>query len=268
MQKNDMTVTTLSLADSFRRYFQVNLALTEEQKQAAYGIRYRVYCEEFGYEPIESFPSQMESDRFDARSLHCIVRHKGTGRGAGCVRLVFPQAGRGIDDLPLGLFCADSLDYALLGQLDLPESTTCEVSRLAVDTAFRRRAGEDRTRFGDVDAIDCSYHERRTFSLISVAAFLAATALTELAGRTNVFAMMEPFLPRLLAKSGIIFRKIGKEIEYHGARAPYFTTTTSAIDGMLPDLRKLYDAIHREVSEDYQKHLSTVAAALPSIALV
>lgn len=258
-----MTVTSLSLTDSFRRYFKINLALSEEQKQSVYGIRYRVYCEEFGYEPIANFPNQMELDDFDSRSLHCLVTHKATGRGAGCVRLVFPGDGKTFEDLPLGRFCADSLDADLLAQLYLPNKTICEVSRLAVDGAFRRRAGETRTRFGDVDAIDCTFHERRTFSLISVAAFLAATALTDLSGRTNVFAMMEPFLPKLLARSGITFQKIGKEIEYHGFRAPYFSTTSSAIEGMHADLRKLYDAIYKEVKSDYLQHLKAVEAILP-----
>ena len=250
-----MTVTSLSLTDSFRHYFKINLALSEEQKQSVYGIRYRVYCEEFGYEPLANFPNQMEFDDFDSRSLHCLVTHKATGRGAGCVRLVFPADGKTFEDLPLGRFCADSLDAHLLAQLCLPDKTICEVSRLAVD-------GETRTRFGDVDAIDCTFHERRTFSLISVAAFLAATALTDLSGRTNVFAMMEPFLPKLLARSGITFQKIGKEIEYHGYRAPYFSTT-SAIDGMQADLRKLYDAIYKEVKSDYLQHLKAVEAVLP-----
>ena len=257
-----MTVTTISLTDSFRRYFTVNLAVTPEQRNAVYSIRYRVYCQEFGYEPLDNFPDGLEHDSFDESSLHCLVTHNGTGRPAGCVRLVIADDD-GLESLPMELFCSDSLDRDMLEGLSLKRDTICEVSRLAVDGSFRRRNGEARTRFGDVEAIDCSYHERRTFSLISVASFLAATALTELTGRTNVFAMMEPFLPKLLQRSGIAFQKVGNAIDYHGMRAPYFTTTESAVFGMLPDLRKLYDAIYSDISVDYQCCLDGSAALVP-----
>ena len=42
----------LSLSESFERYFKVELAISEAQKNLVYGIRYRVYCEEFKYETI------------------------------------------------------------------------------------------------------------------------------------------------------------------------------------------------------------------------
>jgi N-acyl amino acid synthase of PEP-CTERM/exosortase system len=85
-----------------------------------------------------------------------------------------------------------------------------------------------------------------------VAAYLAATSLTEITGMTMAFAMMEPFLPRLLAKSGIDFEKVGGEVDYHGLRAPYFSTTDKAIKGMLPNLRGLYEAIYPVVNSGYQ----------------
>lgn len=237
-----------SIAQSFNQYFNVNLALTPEQKQDVYRVRYRVYCEEFGYEPLENFPDKQEYDDFDDRSLHCLITHKSTGRPAGCVRLV---SGAEQGDMPFERFCPGTLDQEFLDNLDLDRTTVCEISRLAVDGAFRRRAGEERTRFGGVDAIDCTHQERRTFSMISVAAFLGATALTESTGRRNVFAMMEPFLPRLLKRSGIPFERAGEDIDYHGLRAPYFTRTQEALDGMHEDLRELYDTIAGRIQEQY-----------------
>lgn len=257
-----MTVASISLTDSFRQYFSVNLAVTPEQKQAVYRIRYSVYCEEFSYESTDNFPHKQEFDSFDESSLHCLITHKGTGRPAGCVRVVIAGSG-GKALLPMEMFCAKSFDREVMNRLIVRRDTLCEVSRLAVDGAFRRRAGEARTRFGDVDAIDCSHVERRTFSLISVAAFLAATALTDLTGRTSVFAMMEPFLPKLLKRSGIIFQKVGEEIDYHGLRAPYFATTGAAVSGMLPDLRKFYDAIYDEIQKDYRQYLDSLSDSLP-----
>ena len=89
--------------------------------------------------------------------------------------------------------------------MKLDRNSICEISRLAVDSAFRRRVEEVRTRFGEIDAIDCSHEERRTFPLITVAAFLAVTALTDLSGRKNAFAMMEPFCQGCYESQGWIF---------------------------------------------------------------
>ena len=119
-----------------------------------------------------------------------------------------------------------------------------------MDGVFRKRSGEALTRFGDVN-LDFSKEEQRTFLLISVAAFLAATVLTDLSGKTNVFAMMEPFLPRLLKRSGILFQRVGKDIDYHGIRAPYFITTQSALDNMRPELLELYHWIHEQIEPSY-----------------
>ena len=63
--------------------------------------------------------------------------------------------------------------------------------------------------------------------------------------------MMEPFLPRMLKRSGIEFERAGADIDYHGLRAPYFITTQSAVDNMRADLRELYTEIHKRIAEDY-----------------
>jgi N-acyl amino acid synthase of PEP-CTERM/exosortase system len=232
-------------------YFDIAFAGTEALKSEVYGIRYNVYCEEFAYESADAFPNHEETDEFDAHSLHALVTHKASGLSAGCVRLVSPTGQGGIDPLPFEKNCADSLDSEFIQGLGLDRSNVCEISRLAVDGVFRRRAGERLTRYGEVEGLDCSQQERRTFSLIAIACFLASTALTDIANRTSVFAMMEPFLPRLLKRSGIVFQRAGEDIDYHGMRAPYFITTQSAVDNMRPDLKELYTEIHRRIAQVY-----------------
>jgi N-acyl amino acid synthase of PEP-CTERM/exosortase system len=244
----------LTLTENFQRYFSVKFAVTPKQKQQVYHIRYRVYCDEFGYEPADRFPDEMERDSYDEHALHCLIVHR-SGMPAGCVRLVPAHGDSSKFPLPFEQFCGESLDQGFIDSLGLERNSVCEISRLAVDGAFRRRSGEALTRFGEVDAMDCSRQEQRTFSLIAVAGFLAATALTELTGRTSVFAMMEPFLPRLLKRSGILFQRAGRDINYHGIRAPYFITTQSALDNMRSDLKELYDAILKQIETSYRKSL-------------
>jgi N-acyl amino acid synthase of PEP-CTERM/exosortase system len=174
--------------------------------------------------------------------------HGETGKAAACVRMVPTVASQPEDQLPFEKFCGHSIDTDLLESLNLDRSTVCEISRLAVDGCFRRRGPKERqTRFGHVEHIDFSAQERRNLPLIAVSAFLAATVITEKTGYTNVFAMMEPFLPRLMAQSGIHFRRAGNYIEYHGNRAPYFITTQSALKTMNGHLRQLYDLIEQQL---------------------
>jgi len=239
-----------SLAEKFLQYFQVELATSAEDKQAIFEVRYRVYCEEFQYEAGERFPDKAEFDEYDERSLHCLIRHKSSGVTAGCVRLV-PTTGDAGDLLPFEKYCAESIDWDFFKSINTERQAMAEVSRLAVDGAFRRRSGESATRFGQKNAVDFSAAEKRSFSLIAISALLACASMAKLSGRTDVFAMMEPFLPRLVKPSGISWQQAGKTIEYHGERALYYTTTQSVIDNLVPGLKELYEAIHQEMAKTY-----------------
>jgi N-acyl amino acid synthase of PEP-CTERM/exosortase system len=237
------TECKLSLAESFSRYFSVVLADTAAQKELVYGIRYRVYCEEFRYEAIEHFPEQREVDDYDQFSRHCLIIHRKTGMPAGCVRLVPALDDRSLAPLPFERYCSESLDQSLIDSMMLDRQTVCEISRLAVDGAFRRRTGEALTRFGEINGFQFSPQEQRTFSSIAVACFFAAAVLGEADNRTNGFAMMEPFLPRMMHRSGIDFQRVGKDIDYHGIRAPYFVTSQAILANMHPELKELYQWI-------------------------
>ena len=245
-----MSGTDTSPIEQFQEYFSVQLARTPAQKADVFRIRYRVYCEQFGYEPIENFPSREEYDEYDDRSMHCLVVHKRSGRTAGCVRLVPTWDDFDADPLPLEKFCLHSLDLETIRSLNLERHTVCEVSRLAVDDAFRRRTGEHGSHYGGKDAAVYTEHERRTFPLVCVSGFFAATALTQLTGRPNTFAMMEPFLPRMLRKSGIVFQPVGDPVDYHGIRAPYFTDTHFAVRNMQADLKAMYMSILDQIQRD------------------
>jgi len=240
-----------TLIEDFTRYFRVELVTSEQRAKEAYGVRYRVYCEEFEYEATDVFPDHLERDEFDEQSLHCLIIHEERNLIAGCVRLVSVNPSKENGLLPFEKFCQKSLDSELIDSFHLERSTECEISRLAVDGPFRRRPGDAATRFGGIESIDCDKQEQRTFSLIAVSAFLAATALTDLTHKTNVFAMMEPFLPRLLKRSGICFERVGSDMDYHGIRAPYFIRTQSALDNMRSDLRELYDWVYEQIARDY-----------------
>jgi N-acyl amino acid synthase of PEP-CTERM/exosortase system len=229
-----------SLLEDFQRYFSLELATTPSQLKLVYRVRYRVYCEEFRYESADAFPEQLESDEFDASSKHCLVMHKASGIPAGCARLVLASE---TSLMPMEKFCGSAIDAHTIRAFDGRRDNICEFSRLGVDGAFRRRAGERESRFGEISALDCSQREQRTFSLIAVATILSALAMSELIGRPHCFAMMESFLPRLLRRSGLVVQSAGRETEYHGARSPYFWETREVISNMAQEMQDFYAAI-------------------------
>jgi N-acyl amino acid synthase of PEP-CTERM/exosortase system len=231
---------TTSLVADFQKYFDLDLATTPSQLESVYRIRYRVYCEEFKYEPADIFTDQLETDEFDENSSHCLVTHKFSGLPAGCARLVHVDEQ---SQMPMEKFCSDSIDEEIIRSFDGRRDTICEFSRLGVDGAFRRRAGEHLSRFGEISALDCTKREQRTFSLIAMATILSAFAMSDLIGRPHCFAMMEPFLPRLLKRSGIIVHPAGEQMEYHGTRAPYYFETHATVSGMADEMREFYETI-------------------------
>jgi N-acyl amino acid synthase of PEP-CTERM/exosortase system len=244
-----------SLTEAFLNYFEVGLVETQQARDQVARLRYRVYCEEFGFEPAEDFPDRLETDRFDDHSLHCIITHRGSGETAGCVRLICATE---THSLPLEVHCQGSVYVDYLEPLGLERHRVCEVSRLAVDPAFRRRPGERHTRLGEFDAMDCCHLEQRTFSLISMAGVLAAFAMSSLTDRTQIFTMMEENLPRLLRRAGILMQRAGNDVEYHGQRSAYFITTELALDNMREDLLVMYRAIHERLvcSSNSREHVA------------
>jgi N-acyl amino acid synthase of PEP-CTERM/exosortase system len=237
---------TSSLFLDFAKYFDLSLAQSAEEHAAVYQVRYRVYCEEFGYEPMEAFMDRQETDAFDAQSVHCLVTHKESNRPAGCVRLVLVDDE---DQLPMEQHSGDAIDADFMRRFDHNRHTICEISRLAVDGAFRRRRGEDATQFGAHDSLLFNDDERRTFPLIAVALFLASASVADIYERPHLFAIMEPFLPKILGRIGVNFERVGADFEFRGIRAPYYANVDRLVSEVPDDLRFCYDAVKGQFAQ-------------------
>ena len=68
----------LNLGAGFSKYFRALPALDEDLRRAVFTIRHAVYCDELGYEAARA--DRLESDDFDARSVHCLLQERAQRR--------------------------------------------------------------------------------------------------------------------------------------------------------------------------------------------
>lgn len=245
------------LLEQFMDEFRFKLARSAQDKERVYRLRYDIYCEELGYEKPSDPLKKLEYDIHDQNSIHCLIEHRRTGVIAGCVRLVIPAPSSPppLNQLPLQSYGYQSLTHPRLHPDKLPPDSYYEISRLAVNRLFRSRIKHSDAPGVSDNPIVFTNEERRIFPLLVSGLFLAGYALGRLSGKIQVFAMMEPRLPRLLAMSGFHFTKVGETIDFHGRRSAYYIDRQQAEDGMQKALMPLYLHIQRELAPQLEELL-------------
>lgn len=242
-----------TVGTSFHDYFQARLATTLKEREAAYRLRYAVYCREFGYEREEDCVNGMERNGYEEQAIHCLLVHKATNTTAGCVRLVLTEPGHPDRPLPFEKACGHSLDRERMDPAAMPRDRIGEISRLAVHSCFRRRSHENEFPAGLPRFHRISASERRHFPYLSLGLYLAAAAIGLLAGLEGVFAMMEPRLARHLVRYGIGFEQVGALIDYHGPRAPFYISRDMLLANLKPETRVLLETVREDLEPQAQR---------------
>lgn len=224
--------------DVFARRFELVIAHSDAARERAFALRHRVFREELKYQ-LGSDRAFLEHDEYDQNSVLCLLKHRESGLDAGCLRVVLvPDA---FKKLPFEEYYDLALLTSPLSPRTFERSEICEVSRLAVHPAFRKKSADPGERGWR--------HESP--AMISLSLFLAATALVGLLGTPNVFAVLEPKFNRMLGAAGLRFEQIGEIIEYCGKRAPYYIHQPTA-ECLLPDaLRPLFELIRARLTVEF-----------------
>jgi N-acyl amino acid synthase of PEP-CTERM/exosortase system len=233
-----------NLGRTFRRYFEIVPALTEELRDEAYRIRHQVYCETLHFEPER--PDRRERDEYDAHALHCLIRSVRTGEYAGCTRLVLARPGDPLYPLPFERTCAETIDRAIVDPRALPRDRIAEVSRLAVIAAFRRRRGEHRQP-APLSEKSLAEGRRPRFPHLLVGLYLGTLELARLHGIETMFVLTEPRLAKHFARLGVKIEQIGDPVEHRGKRVPSMMKVRSIIEGLNFIVRPLYKVVAEEV---------------------
>lgn len=187
-----------------REELSIEIARTEEQVLEAMRLRYRVYCEERGYEPGEN---GIERDEYDPNAQHVLIRSRATGEVYGTVRVVLSKHdGEGLG-FPMQRVCES---YVLA---PLPRAATGEISRFALT---RDRAGISPA----------------AAALMRLYLIQGIVQVSGEQGLTHWCAIMEKTLLRLLRSTSIYFVPVGPTIEYHGLRQPAVWTLEDGLERM------------------------------------
>lgn len=239
-----------NLGQGFKRYFELVPGVSEELKDAVYGIRHSVYCEELGFEPVG--PDRRERDEYDAHSEHILIRSAPSDRFIGCMRLVRARPEQPLYPFPFERTCNATLDRRVIDPLSVARGTVAEISRLAVVRDFRRRKGEQRTADA-VGNLDFGSETRPRFPYIQVGLYLGTFALATRLGIDTLFVLTEPRLAEHFTKLGVRVRQIGGPVEHRGMRAPFVMNVKEAIAGLRFYVRPLYRVIEQEIDAGYRQ---------------
>jgi len=188
---------------------------TESELEEVFRLRYQVYCVECDYESPDDHPGGLETDEYDAHSIHFIAIDSAKNI-VGSVRLIkFSELG-----FPIEKYCSLSMDTSRL-----PKDKILEISRLAISKDYRRRGADGLygTYKGDIKNNGNGFKRRDHRPNIILGLFKAMYRESKWLGIVNWYVAMEKSLYILLRRYGFDFYAVGAEVEYHGLRRPYIS---------------------------------------------
>ncbi|MCC6917090.1 PEP-CTERM/exosortase system-associated acyltransferase [Nitrosomonas sp.] len=244
------TQETTHLGTSFKQYFEIVPALTDELKHEAYRVRHSVYCEDLQFEFARS--DRFETDEYDAHSLHLLIRSIRDNAFIGCTRIVRPPPGNSDRRLPFEKICDQTLDRSIIDPARLPADKIGEVSRLAVIATFRRRKGEKNHPI-NISEEDFGTGPMMRFPYIPLGLYIGTIELARLHDIRVLFMLTEERLAGHFSRLGARLEPIGAPVEYRGLRFPSMVEISSTISGMRSIFRPLYQTIAEDIRTGLEK---------------
>jgi N-acyl amino acid synthase of PEP-CTERM/exosortase system len=234
------------MAEGYHQYFEVLPALTDELRWHNFHLRHEVYARELGWEPRRD--DHLESDAFDARSLHTLVRAMDGDRYVAGARLVFTDPCDPDAPLPFEIACGDTLDTGAIAAACSDRSRVGELSRLAVIAQYRRRPGE-RTRAFSLEE-ESIRPDRVRLPHLTLGLYFGLVALARWQGLQVLFMLAEPVMARSIAHYGVPVVRIGQSVNHRGVRFPYMMQVEAILAGLSDGVRAFYDSIYEKVVRD------------------
>ena len=223
-----------TLLRRFRQRYDTLTADTAERIQLAQQIRYRVYCIEHTFLPVENLDG-LETDEFDSHSVHTLLLSRETGEALGTVRLILPLA----HAFERSFAVQRVLDRNSLKTLaSLPHHSTAEVSRFSISRQLRRQ-GCDTLGSLPSDTVSAS----ACGPLMRLGLFRGLVRMSILHGITHWCAVMEPTLLRMFTAMAIRPEPLGPMVDFHGLRQPCYIDLHEMLDTMMRERPAMWEVM-------------------------
>ncbi|HNS45223.1 MAG TPA: GNAT family N-acyltransferase, partial [Alphaproteobacteria bacterium] len=125
---------------AFNESYEVVLANTHELREECFKLRHQIFCVERGFK-LDS-RNGLESDGYDVRSAHFLLKHRPSNSYIATGRLILPDRGDLKSSLPLQKKLAQNVieDH----DLHIPDrvSKTCEISRIGILKSCSRQSSK------------------------------------------------------------------------------------------------------------------------------
>lgn len=198
--------------------------------EEVYKLRFKVYCEEWGFEDPANYPDGMERNEYDDHAEHFAIRSTIDQSIIGSARVILPSE----LGYPVIKFCSIDTNMYALASGGVRNMKIGEVSRLAISKDFRKRIEDDSQAGYSGDLPDEQHvgHEKRRYNFVHE--FYKYLLLQSMSmGLSHWYIAMKRGLYILLKRVGMVYHPIGPEIDYHGLRTPYLGNLQEIREGML-----------------------------------
>lgn len=188
----------------FRKYFETFICDTEESKAIHHNIRYKVYCEELGYEDSNRFPNKLEYDEYDDLSEKFIVRLNHTKEYVAAFRILNSK----LIKLPVEKLC----------ELYSPiEDDAMEISRVCIVRHIR------------TNNIIMDKNKNIQSSILHGIIDAGIEYCFNNSSKHCYWLITKP-LAKLLMRGGLKMDLAGKSCELNGSRFPYKSTVNHILN--------------------------------------
>ena len=248
----------------------VAVVTDEKDLEKIYKLRYKVYCQEWGYDNHINHSDEIITDAYDEHAIHIAVRDEAK-KIVGAVMLILNSS----EEYPIEKYCELTINRE-----ELPRENLAEISRLVIHREYRRRA-EDKYIYGNdeerrsigsfhfpqrytglsmhsrrsddkymnkknIKRTNISYSERRARHEVLLNLYKAIYHESKKRNITHWYSFMTKGILILLTRFGFVFEEIGDPVDYHGIRTPYL----GEIEKIEQELLNTTPELHSEFTRD------------------
>jgi len=229
------------LVAAFHQYFEVISVDSPVLLAEVFRIRHQIVCVEkrFSDLQINGCPDGLETDEYDARSVHILIRHRPSNKFVGTARLVLADWPHPENPFPIEQRV--HIDHTMLHYHKPYRLHTAEISRLIILTRFPHNEIRHRRKHELGHPIDKATSDRLRFIYPVLALVVGIIRMSADNNVTHWYATMDPALCRLLGYFGLDLQAIGPLNSY--AKRPYFAKIDNVLEKTYHRRRDVWELV-------------------------